>query len=299
MPGSGGGAGGSIEILTRNIRGDSKIEARGGDGSINGGGGGSGGRMVINYLRGFSASQQPAQSHFWKGTYALTGGQYGYMSLEDENATFVNGASGQDGQILADKCFGGYSGPFCQACPEGTYKYDYSYAVCKPCDNKPKNSFYTGLASTDSSCPYECSQGLDPVDVNPLCRNALEIQVNRAGGMFSTLAFFAGFLTLVLLMWVALIIQSKLKSFGLNSFNSKVYDGVLFKDENIELNPAEKQVTMHDLAMRDEDIWSHTHRMYLLGDNSILNPWYLPSDFPNQALNPDDQTKLLNLIKDK
>ena len=56
-PGSGGGAGGSIEILTRNIRGDSKIEARGGDGSINGGGGGSGGRMVINYLRGFSASQ--------------------------------------------------------------------------------------------------------------------------------------------------------------------------------------------------------------------------------------------------
>ena len=54
-PGSGGGAGGSIQIMTRNIMGNSKIEARGGDGSIGGGGGGSGGRMVISFLRGYSA----------------------------------------------------------------------------------------------------------------------------------------------------------------------------------------------------------------------------------------------------
>ena len=75
-PGSGGGAGGSIEIKTRNIRGCAKttIEARGGDGSDGGGGGGSGGRMIISYLRGFTASQQPAQSHFWEGTYSLVGG---------------------------------------------------------------------------------------------------------------------------------------------------------------------------------------------------------------------------------
>lgn len=135
--------------------------------------------------------------------------------------------------------------------------------------------------------------------MNPLCQNALEIQVNRAGGMFSTLAAFAGFLALVLLLWVALIIQSNLKTFGLNSFNSSVYKGVLFEDESAEPSPEDRQVNPRDLAMRDEDIWSHTHRMYVLGDNSIKFPWYLPADFPNNALNPDDQSKLLNLIKQR
>ena len=94
---------------------------------------------------------------------------------EDKDETFVNGISGQDGQIAADKCFGGYTGAFCKACDEGTYKYDFSYAICQPCDNKPQNAFYIGLASSTSSCPYECSQGLDPVEVNPLCLNSLEI----------------------------------------------------------------------------------------------------------------------------
>ena len=53
---SGGGAGGSIEIITKSLRGESKIEARGGDGSEGGGGGGSGGRIVMSYLRGYSAA---------------------------------------------------------------------------------------------------------------------------------------------------------------------------------------------------------------------------------------------------
>ena len=59
--------------------------------------------------------------------------------------------------IIGQKCFGGYSGPFCQACLEGTYKYGYSFAMCKACNNKPENAFYIGLASASSDCPYECS----------------------------------------------------------------------------------------------------------------------------------------------
>ena len=47
--GSGGGAGGTIQILSRSLKGESVIEAKGGDGSIGGGGGGSGGRLFINY----------------------------------------------------------------------------------------------------------------------------------------------------------------------------------------------------------------------------------------------------------
>ena len=128
--------------------------------------------------------------------------------------------------------------------------------------------------------------------------NALELQVSRVGGVMSALSIFAIFLTLVLLMWISLIIQSKLKGYGLSEFNSKVYDGVLFNSE-IDLSPEENFVSPRKLGMKDEDIWSHTHRMYLLGDNSIKFPWFLPKDFPNRALDPEDQEKLITMIGDK
>lgn len=110
--------------------------------------------------------------------------------------------------------------------------------------------------------------------------------------MFSTLFAFSIFFTLVTLMWVALIIRSKLKSFDLNSFNSKVYDGVLFNTD-IDLSPEQKIMNPRNLAMRDEDIWSHSHRMYLLGDNSVKFPWFVSKDFPFNSLDTEDQDKLL------
>ena len=216
----------------------------------------------------------------------------------DSGFVYVDGLSGQDGEVLAGKCFGGYSGPFCKACPSGTFKYDFSYAICQPCDNKPLNAFYSDIAAATSNCPYECSEGLDPIEVNRRCQNALELQVERVGGVASALLVSALFLSLVFVMWIALIIQSKLKGNGLSSFNSKVYDGVLFNSD-VDLSPEEKFVAPRSLAMKDEDIWSHTHRMYLLGDNSIKFPWFLPSDFPNRALNQDDQQKFLAMIKEK
>ena len=57
--GSGGGAGGSISIITKNLIGDSKIQAKGGEGSAGGGGGGSGGRLSVSFIRGYSAASQP------------------------------------------------------------------------------------------------------------------------------------------------------------------------------------------------------------------------------------------------
>ena len=57
--GSGGGAGGTIHILTRSLKGESHIEARGGKGSSGGGGGGSGGRLFIKYSSGYKKDAQP------------------------------------------------------------------------------------------------------------------------------------------------------------------------------------------------------------------------------------------------
>jgi len=59
-----------------------------------------------------------------------------------DNDTYLKGQQGGIGVIESSKCFGGYSGPFCEPCDVGSYKIGYSYAMCKPCENKPKNSFY-------------------------------------------------------------------------------------------------------------------------------------------------------------
>jgi hypothetical protein len=75
--GSGGGAGGSIQLTTLNLIGDSTMKVNGGSGSQNGGGGGSGGRLVMNYLKGYLANSQPAQSFYWTGNMDISGGKAG------------------------------------------------------------------------------------------------------------------------------------------------------------------------------------------------------------------------------
>ena len=51
------------------------------------------------------------------------------------------------------------------------------------------------------------------------------------------------------------------------------------------------------LHMHNSDIWYHTYRMYLLGENSISFPWYLPKDFPENALDPQRKQRILKFIK--
>ena len=49
------------------------------------------------------------------------------------------------------------------------------------------------------------------------------------------------------------------------------------------------------ISMVDSDIFSHTHRMYLLGENSIHFPWFIPKDFPNKALGADMKESFFKL----
>jgi hypothetical protein len=51
------------------------------------------------------------------------------------------------------------------------------------------------------------------------------------------------------------------------------------------------------LQLKDTDIWAHSYRMYLIGDNSIHYPWYIAKDFPKAALADQAKTKFLNFIE--
>jgi hypothetical protein len=61
------------------------------------------------------------------------------------------------------------------------------------------------------------------------------------------------------------------------------YNGPNFRG-NTELN---------EFGMNDDCVWSHTHRMYLIGQNNIRFPWFIPKDFPRDALKKQDREKLL------
>ena len=116
----------------------------------------------------------------------------------------------------------------------------------------------------------------------------------------STLGVFTFLLLLTLLLWITLTVHSQGIQAKNKEFNSKVYDGVLFNTSGSEEDdPTEGYIGRRHLSMLDSDVWSHTHRMYLIGENSISFPWYIPKDFPNRALDPENKDKMIRFIKSK
>jgi hypothetical protein len=95
-----------------------------------------------------------------------------------------------------------------------------------------------------------------------------------------------------------LTVHSKRIAKQMSSMNKTVYDGVLFTEsdsfESTEALPTEK-----NLRMKDTDIWSHTSRMYLIGENSISFPFYIPRDFPSRSLDPHSKEKFIRYIKER
>ena len=114
----------------------------------------------------------------------------------------------------------------------------------------------------------------------------------------SSLVVAAGFLIMVLFIWFVLIAHSQWILRADKTFRSTVYDGVLF-NSTAEVDPSEEILGPRNLQMQDSDIWSHSHRMYLIGENSISFPWYVPRDFPARALSHENKDKLIRMIKNR
>lgn len=140
--GSGGGSGGSIQILAKHLDGNGNLSVSGGDGTL-GGGGGSGGRIVMHFLGNYLSDFQSQHTINWLGNLDIEGGKSGDQQ------------SSSNGTEWHPQCLAGFSGSFCSACPVGTYKYGYSYGRCLPCENKPaKNSYYSERGVKTAYCPY-------------------------------------------------------------------------------------------------------------------------------------------------
>ena len=83
-------------------------------------------------------------------------------------------------------------------------------------------------------------------------------------------------------------INEELKELPENIYN--MWDG------DVEFTALRGKCDMDDMAMNDADVWSHAHRMYLIGSNSIKFPWFIPKDFPRDALKKDHREAFLKFI---
>jgi len=103
-------------------------------------------------------------------------------------------------------------------------------------------------------------------------------------------------LGLALLIWIIIGQRSKcIRKAHINSYQS-IYNGILAESTS-EQEENDSLIEKGSLHMRDADLWAHTHRMYLIGENSISFPWYIPKDFPNAALNEINKDRFLYFIK--
>jgi hypothetical protein len=178
----------------------------------------------------------------------------------------------------------------------GEFKFNFGFALCQPCENKPTNAYYTSKAVATSQCPYECSAGLETSDVNHKCESTLELQLTKMGSLHSSLIVLGAFLLITFAVWMGLLVASSANQKAFGDFNSTLYDSVLLGTSGLDLD-ADQILGKSQLAMQDSDIYSHTHRMYLIGDNSVEFPWYIAKDFPSNSLNEENMDRLMNLIK--
>jgi len=242
----------------------------------------------MNYLKSYLASSQPEQSFYWHGTSDISGGFKGDMSFK-----FQGPHDGQDGTMFHSKCFPGYSGVFCGACEVGEYKYDYSFGKCMPCQNKPKLSYYTKTAETSSICEYQCNELIENVDHNPDCLDPVSLEVQRLGGVMPFFALVGSFTLLSLLIFSMLSYRSQVTLDGMKDLRETLYEAW---EDNDEAGRGKTEES--DFSLKDQAVWCHTHRMYFIGLNSMRHPWFLPKDFPRDALKKTDREKLVRFIDD-
>lgn len=101
---SGGGSGGSIQIITTYLSGIGNFSTKGGNGTWRNSGGGAGGRLSIRFWKSRELSVYPRITKDWIGAVSRHGGRgSGY------------GGNGQKGSIYSTPCQAGYSGTFCTA----------------------------------------------------------------------------------------------------------------------------------------------------------------------------------------
>jgi len=113
------------------------------------------------------------------------------------------------------------------------------------------------------------------------------------GGVIPFFGLMLMFLVISLAIFMALSYRTDIMRQKLKNYPETLYEIWEEEDER-----GRGKISEHDMSLRDQNVWSHTHRMYLIGFNSIRYPWFIPKDFPRDALKKPDREKFLKFIDD-
>lgn len=127
------------------------------------------------------------------------------------------------------------------------------------------------------------------------CLDPVSLQVQRVGGSIPFFGLLGIFLLISLVVFYALHHRSEQINEDQKELPENLYK--LWENDN-EFKHVRGAIELDDISMNDAAIWSHVHRMYLIGSNSISFPWYIPKDFPRDALKKSDREMLCEFIDD-
>ena len=115
-------------------------------------------------------------------------------------------------------------------------------------------------------CAYQCNSLLESSEYNKDCLDPVSLEVQRLGGVIPFFALLGLFLIFSLILFSMLSYRSQQISEELKDLPETLY--YLWEEDYDEVN-MRGRTSKEDFGMNDDCVWSHTHRMYLIGSNTI------------------------------
>ncbi|KAH0940840.1 hypothetical protein HID58_000477 [Brassica napus] len=267
--GPGGGSGGTVLLFLRSldIAKSAILSSIGGNGSLKGGGGGSGGRIHFHW------SDIPTGDVYHhianvKGRVYVRGG----LGASEDNV-------GEAGTLTGKACPEGLYGLYCEECPVGTYKNvtGSDKALCSLCPAKdlPHRAVYITIRGgvAEAPCPYQCVSDRYHM---PHCYTTLEELIYTFGG-----PWLFGILLVVLLLLLALVFSVARMKF----ISGEEVHGAATTHHGSQIDhsfPFLESLNEVMETSRVEESQGHMHRIYFLGPNTFSEPWHLSHTPPDE-----------------
>ncbi|KAL4446639.1 hypothetical protein ABPG74_005577 [Tetrahymena malaccensis] len=266
----GGGSGGSIKIITNNFMGSGSLKARGGNSPDGLSGEGAGGIIDVNILNDYSILSDKV----FNGNIDVTKGNRSmdFLIFQGDNGIDPSLFLAQNGTLIS---------PFC---PQGyTYQQSSSAIKCIQCG---KDQFKANPYGQCNKCPKYDINSLDDFD-DPQVGLGQYCQLNCDQIVCDPFGFYIK----IVGPYGMIFIQVTLSLLTTGYVIRRIYrlkkgkiDHLPFDfEEATEFMRIDDQIITTDLSSSPDfilsDLLFHTHRIYVLGTNSLNNYWKL-TKFP-------------------
>ena len=289
MASAGAGAGGSIQLVMKYLKGNGIVKSEGGSTAEGGiGGPGSGGRIRLNFSEWHN--KEGNYSGEWVGLFSVIQGRRSQViNFPDDFDRNMERSTFGKGTISTTPCMPGHYGSACGLCPIGKYKNRVGEGYCFDCANKPNNAYYDSAGETNPMCHYECNNFINyEAGINPNCYSNVDYYINKIGGIPGVVGIVLALILFFILILIKFIQRRRKSAHIRDSFDKNQ----LILDEN---NPALKYLSykivifslifylkiikyrneLPRMVFCMEDMPYHLKRIYLVGENNIYNHWCL------------------------